>query len=335
MLMVQVFTPYHRLLLDDGSPSPDYVNAAQSLNELNQRVAMLARDSAPEQAALVWAKDRMAGQQAALSSVQNSIKRLPSPFDKWYSQIADDNWQLILVSSYNYINQAYKANVYSFYTNSIKGRYPFNNRTDIDVAMSDFTRFFKVNGVMDNFYENNLKPFVSINGNYYQVKTIDGRGLPIARTTLAQFRILKVLQAGLFRENPEQPAVSFKLEPHFLEATLSRVILKIGNQKMEYRHGPILSSKFTWPDESADSSIVSEKFEDLTGNKTLYQTEPGAWSLFRFIDQMEISYMSGRDVMILKTQVDGKYANYLLSTQRSPNPFDVKLYRAFELRDNL
>lgn len=333
--MVQVFTPYHRLLLDDGSPSPDYVNAAQSLNELNQRVAMLARDSAPEQAALVWAKDRMAGQQDALSSVQNSIKRLPSPFDKWYSQIADDNWQLILVSSYNYINQAYKANVYSFYTNSIKGRYPFNNRTDIDVAMSDFTRFFKVNGVMDNFYENNLKPFVSINGNYYQVKTIDGRGLPIARTTLAQFRILKVLQAGLFRENPEQPAVSFKLEPHFLEATLSRVILKIGNQKMEYRHGPILSSKFTWPDESADSSIVSEKFEDLTGNKTLYQTEPGAWSLFRFIDQMEISYMSGRDVMILKTQVDGKYANYLLSTQRSPNPFDVKLYRAFELRDNL
>lgn len=333
--MVQMFTPYHRLLLDDGSPSSDYVAASQSLNELNQKIAMLARDSAPEQTALVWAKDRMAGQQDALSAVQNSIKRLPPPFDKWYSQIADDNWQLVLASSYNYINQAYKANVYTFYTNSIRGRYPFNNKTDVDVAMSDFTRFFKVGGVMDNFYENNLKPFVSTNGNYYQVKTIDGRGLPISSATLAQFRILKVLQAGLFRENPEQPSVSFKLEPHFLEATLSKVVLQIGNQKMEYRHGPILSNKFTWPDESADTSVVSEKFEDLNGNKTLYQTEPGAWSLFRFIDQMEISYMSGRDVMILKTQVDGKYANYLLSTQRSPNPFDVKLYRAFGLRDNL
>ena len=39
--------------------------------------------------------------------------------------------------------------------------------------------------------------------------------------------------------------------------------------------------------------------------------------------------------MILKTNMDGKYANYLLSTQRSPNPFDVKIYRAFALRENL
>lgn len=333
--MVQMFTPYHRLLLDDGSPSSDYAAASQALNDLNQKVSMLSRDSAPEQAALAWAKDRMEGQQDALSAVQNAVKRLPAPFDKWYTQIADDNWRIILASSYNYINQAYKANVYTYYNSSIRGRYPFNGKANTDVAMSDFVRFFKVGGIMDSFYESNLKPFVSTNGSYYQVKTIDGRGLPISSASLAQFRVVRVIQGGLFSENPEHPTVSFKLEPHFLEVTLSRVILQIGDQKIEYRHGPILSNRFTWPTENADTSVVSEKFEDLSGNRTLYQTEPGAWSLFRFIDQMEISYASGRDVMILKTNVDGKYANYLLSTQRSPNPFDVKIYRAFALRDNL
>lgn len=333
--MVQMFTPYHRLLSDKSTAGGEYLTASKALDSLNQRVSVLARDSSPEQASLDWAKERMSGQQDALSDVQNAVKRLPTPFNKWYTQIADDNWRLILASSYSYINQAYKANVYNFYNSSIRGRYPFNGKADTDVAMSDFTRFFKPGGVMDSFYENNLKPFVSTNGSYYQVKTIDGRGLPISNATLAQFRVVRVIQGGLFNDNPEYPSVSFKLEPHFLEATLSRVTLQIGDQKFDYRHGPILASRLVWPTENADTSIVSERFEDLSGNKTSYQTEPGAWSLFRFIDQMEISYSSGRDVMILKTNVDGKYANYLLSTQRSPNPFDVKVYRAFGLRDNL
>lgn len=166
----------------------------------------------------------MEGQQDALSAVQNAVKRLPAPFDKWYTQIADDNWRIILASSYNYINQAYKANVYTYYNSSIRGRYPFNGKANTDVAMSDFVRFFKVGGIMDSFYESNLKPFVSTNGSYYQVKTIDGRGLPISSASLAQFRVVRVIQGGLFSENPEHPTVSFKLEPHFLEVTLSRVI---------------------------------------------------------------------------------------------------------------
>lgn len=333
--MIQTFTPYHRLLQDDDSNSPSYDLAVKALNGLKVRIGTMASNSAPEQIAIAWAKDRMDGKQEELTAMQESVKQLPAPFDRWYSQIADDNWRLVLASSYSYINQGYRANVYSFYNTSIRGRYPFNGQSETDVAMSDFTRFFKVGGVMDEFYNNDLKPFVATNGSYYQVKTVDGRGLPVSNASLAQFRALKVIQNGLFNQNPEAPTVSFKLEPQFLEVTLSKVVLKIDDQKMEYRHGPILSSRFTWPSENADTSVVSEVFEDLSGNKTSYQTEAGPWSLFRFIDRMEISYASGRDVMILKTNMDGKYANYLLSTQRSPNPFDVKIYRAFALRDNL
>lgn len=333
--MIQTFTPYHRLLQDDDSNSPNYDLAVRALNGLKVRIGMMASNSAPEQMALAWSKDRMDGKQEELTAMQEAVKQLPTPFDRWYSQIADDNWRLVLASAYNYINQGYKANVYSFYTTSIRGRYPFNRQSSTDVAMSDFTRFFKVGGVMDSFYTSELKPFVATNGSYYQVKTVDGRGLPVSNASLAQFRALKVIQNGLFSQSPEAPTVSFKLEPQFLEVTLSRVVLTIDGQKMEYRHGPILSNRFTWPSENSDTSVVSEVFEDLSGNRTSYQTEAGPWSLFRFIDRMEISYASGRDVMILKTNMDGKYANYLLSTQRSPNPFDVKIYRAFGLRDNL
>lgn len=333
--MQQMFTPYHRMLQDNDTPSAEYAAASDALTKLNNKVSTLARDSAPEQIALEWAKERMTAKQESLTEVQTASPRLPTPFNRWFQQVADDNWRLVLASAYQYINQQYKANVYSFYAGSLRGRYPFNHKTDVDVSLSDFTRFFKSGGIMDGFIEANLRPFVTGNSGYYQVKTIDGRGLPISNNTLAQFRAARVIQSGLFSENPVQPTVSFKLEPHFLEATLNRVILQIGNQQMEYRHGPILSSKFTWPDDMGDTSTVTERFEDLNGNKRTYQTEPGPWSLFRFVDQMQLNYASGRDVLILKTQVDGKYANYLLSTQRAPNPFDTKIYRAFSLRENL
>lgn len=58
---------------------------------------------------------------------------------------------------------------------------------------------------------------------------------------------------------------------------------------------------------------------------------PGPWSLFRLLDLMDVDYHSGRGVLILKANLGGLHANYLLHSQRSPNPFDIGLLRSFKL----
>ena len=52
--------------------------------------------------------------------------------------------------------------------------------------------------------------------------------------------------------------------------------------------------------------------------------DSGPWALFRLLDQMQVEQHSGRDVLLLKANLSGLQAKYLLHSQRSPNPFDAK-----------
>ena len=71
--------------------------------------------------------------------------------------------------------------------------------------------------------------------------------------------------------------------------------------------------------------------EDLGGRRMGMEQSSGTWSLFRLLDQMEVDHHSERDVLLLKASLSGLRANYLLHSQRSPNPFDVSVLRSFEL----
>src|SRR5690606_31145451 len=57
----------------------------------------------------------------------------------------------------------------------------------------------------------------------------------------------------------------------------------------------------------------------------------GVWSLFRLLDELQVDYHSDRDVLLLKADLGGMRAHYLLHSQRSPNPFDLILPRGFSL----
>ncbi len=46
---------------------------------------------------------------------------------------------------------------------------------------------------------------------------------------------------------------------------------------------------------------------------------------------MQSEYLTGRDVRVLKADLGGLRANYLLTSQRTPNPFDMSVLRTFRL----
>ncbi|MOA69320.1 hypothetical protein D3C78_1974390 [compost metagenome] len=57
----------------------------------------------------------------------------------------------------------------------------------------------------------------------------------------------------------------------------------------------------------------------------------GPWSLFRLFDLMQAEYLTGRDVLVLKADVGGLRANYLLTNQGASNPFDMDVLRTFRM----
>ncbi|MNT94808.1 hypothetical protein D3C72_2365680 [compost metagenome] len=46
---------------------------------------------------------------------------------------------------------------------------------------------------------------------------------------------------------------------------------------------------------------------------------------------MQTEYLTGRDVLVLKADVGGLRANYLLTNQGASNPFDMDVLRTFRM----
>ena len=252
-----------------------------------------------------------------------NCRPLPTP-------LSEDAWRLVLRDAYQHVNQHYQSEVYSFYAKAISKRYPFKGDSGSDVALSDFREFFKVQGVADRFFDGFLRPFVSGEKGGYRLRSIDGQSLPISRAYLDQMTAARVIRQGFFADNPVEPQVQFKLEPHTLDPSVSRSEFKLGDKTLEYRHGPIVPVSFKWPMEAEDgrTSLVLDR---MVGRPLGIEESTGPWSLFRLLDSMEREELSGRDVLVLKADVGGLRASYLLTSQRSPNPFDMSVLRSFRM----
>ena len=324
------FESLHRLLDDNNGPTADLIPAMTALNELQMQMASLARSSSPEQAAFEVAKIRMGGQRDALSNLRTASGRLPRPVGVWFNVLAEDTWRLVLSDAYRYLNQRYQSELYSFYAKAISKRYPFSAHSASDVAISDFREFFKAQGIADQFFDSYLRAFVSGDPGHYRMRSVDGQSLPISKVYLDQMAAARVIRQSFFADNPAEPQVQFKLEPYTLDPAVSRSALRFGDTTIEYRHGPIVPVSFKWPTDAEDgrASLVLDK---MVGRPLGIEKNTGPWSLFRLFDLMQTEYLTGRDVLVLKADVGGLRANYLLTSQRAPNPFDTGVLRTFRL----
>jgi len=324
------FETFHSLLDESNNPALELTATLQALNNLHLQLATAARSSQPEQAAFELAKSRMGGRLDPISMLRTSTTRLPQPLNSWLGTLADDSWRLVLEDAYRYINQRYQSDLYSPYTEALARRYPFNAASESDVAMTDFREFFKGQGVAERFFDDYLRPFVKGESNRYRLRSVDGRSLPVSPNSLSQMSRVHSIRRSFFSEDPEQPLIKFSLEPYSLDQSLSRADFQFGDKQLEYRHGPILPLALQWPAE-ADNGIAILIVEHPTGRRVGFQENTGPWSLFRLIERLESEPHSGRDVLMLKADLEGRRVNYLLMSQRSPNPFEMKDLRGFKL----
>lgn len=328
------FEPLHQLLDEEHNPGAELTQALRLLDELHLQLLALERESPPEQAAFRMVKQRMDGQQPLLSNLRNVAARLPSPLRGWFEQVTDDTWSQLLDGAYTHVNQRYQSEVYGMYAKAIQRRYPFEAHAASDVALGDFQEFFKPRGAMARFYESYLKPFVSVEGNRYRLRGLDGRSLPMSRSLLEQLNKAQIIRQGFFTEDQGEWAVRFTLAPYSLDQAVSRAILQVGDQELEYRHGPIVPMAFQWPGETGNSrsSLVLERGAERPLG---IEKNNGDWSLFRLFDLMQSEPASGRDAYLLKAELAGLRANYLLTSQRNPSPFQMATWRTFRLPEQL
>lgn len=333
-VLLRRFEPLHQLLDAEQNPGGDGLQALRLLNEWHLQLAALNREGATEQAAFKWVKQRMEGQQPLLGQLRDRAARLPQPLRGWLEAIVDDSWRLLLDDAYVHVNQRYQSEVYGFYAKAIQRRYPFNAQAASEVALGDFQEFFKPRGAMARFYETHLKPFVIAEGSRFRLRGLDGRSLPMSRSLLDQLAKAQVIRQGFFSEDQGDWAVRFTLAPYSLDPVVSRAVLRIGDKQLEYRHGPIVPTTFNWPEEADNgrSSLVLER-----GSQRPFGIEKnsGPWSLFRLLELMQSEPANGRNAQLLKADLAGLRANFLLTSTRHSGPFQMAAWRTFRLPEQL
>lgn len=288
------------------------------------------------QTALKTAKDRIQLNDAdAIYALHRISARLPQPMDRLVGKIADESWNVILLEAIKEIDRKWNNDVYSEFNRNLAHKYPFNPTAKTDVSLEEFEDFFGKNGVIDRFYQNELKPFLEESS--FKSKQGDSYRSLVQADVLIQLENAQRIQKAFFN-NKGVLGVEFTMSPLSMGAQAQRSLLNIEGQYVEYMHGPRRTYALIWPNtinsKGNQENSVKLTLSGLRGGTINSMTYNGPWALFRMLDQSHISSVNNNTLDIGFT-IKNISMRYQLIAQGEINPFTLSLLRSFKLSPSL
>ncbi|MCL6269342.1 type VI secretion system membrane subunit TssM [Sansalvadorimonas sp. 2012CJ34-2] len=324
------FRDIQGLLKTQNVQSPQLQETLAVVREMHdflEGIAM-APDSAEQAFKVARARFQGSGNDV-IKKVRIKAAQSPEPVKTWLNEIAGYSWQLILGNAHSYVNNMWQEQVYASYRRSLQGRYPLTISQDKEAPLQDFNQFFKPGGIEEQFFNDYLKPFVSTRN--WKVRKLDGRGLAVSSDTLKQLKRATLIRESFYQGGSDL-VVDFKLQPTKLDSEVRLFSLELGQQRMNYSHGPRTVKQFEW--DEAESSRARVVFEDLnqTVNRQQYD---GDWSWFRLFDASKLTSTGDpREFQVIFNEA-GREAKFRLIAGSSLNPFNKSLLRSYRLNSRL
>ena len=263
---------------------------------------------------------------AAINSVGelvNSLKReataLPPSVEAFVTEVANGTNGVIRRGVSGTLETRYREDVVRECREVVQDRYPFVAASTVDVPLADFGRVFGYGGVFDRFFKSELEPLVDTSRSPWTWRN-DASGVSVGPSLamLRQFESAKDIREMFFRPGGQESEVRFRLTPTELDADVTRFLLELDGQNVEYRHGPERSVAASWPGQSAGPAAVT--FEMRAGGRPNAAFQ-GAWAWFRLLDSARVSPET--EVRSELTFVrDGHQALVRLDAASVRNPFN-------------
>ncbi|MFP5350921.1 MAG: type VI secretion system membrane subunit TssM [Gammaproteobacteria bacterium] len=287
------------LMLRDAKERPAPISATiQKIRQMQEFVNELSVAPDPGKAAFEVAKARYQGGTGnTMTALIAHAKGMPDPLSRWLQALANETWRVILNSAHGHLNQQWRTQVRDACVTTIAGRYPFHSDAAGEVAMQDFTEFFKPQGVLDRFVTEFVKPFVETSGGGLSIRGVDSRGIGLSSATLAQISRAQTIKSVFFGANPSAPTVGFLMRPHSADKTVTRFTLEMGDNRITYNHGPKFWSTLTWVggDEKGRVRLIFEDVKDQQ-HSVIYE---GPWAWFRLQDRSKLTTTSVPNVYLV------------------------------------
>jgi type VI secretion system protein ImpL len=331
---------FHELnnLLIESSRAPAPINATiQRLSQLKEYVQEISMAPDPAKKSYEIVKARAdSGSGNPITALKGYAKSTPEPIQRWLLSLADQAGRSVGQSGHQFINSAWKSQVCGPFKQTLAGRYPFNRSSTDEVALLDFTAFFKPGGILDQFLKENMQSFVDARGNL-----LDTQGSGFSSSAIAEIQKAIAIRNTFFRENADMPSVSFELRPVSMDETDARFSLELGDQRITYTHGPKFWNTLSWTGDK-ESKRLRVLFEDLR-DASFDKIYSGPWVLFHLLDDASIKSTGQSNTYSIIFSVGGspndpKTTHKIIYEGRANsvnNPFRSDLLSSFRCPESL
>lgn len=310
--------------------APAYMDSiVKKINELKYYLQTIHNSPEPGQSAL---KAIIAELNLERTNPVTDLKRMSNdvaePLSGQLKHIADQAWNVELITALQELEVMWNKNIYEFYLNRIANKYPFNSAAADSVSLEDFQNFFGPKGRLQKFYDDYLKFFLEDNS---ELLIVNDRNL-ISADIMIALQHAQDIQNTFFDASGNM-SVEFSLKPLGLSGKFTMSTLNIDGQIIKYNHERSYASRLIWPnttrkDIETTLTLMGPKAETYAIRKT------GAWSLFKLLDSAQ-SKKSSEQTVDFTFKVGGGSMNYRLLVESANNPFIDNIFHNFNLPPNI
>ncbi|SHH79413.1 Intracellular multiplication and human macrophage-killing [Vibrio aerogenes CECT 7868] len=329
-------TPFADLnsMLTAVGDKPAYINEViGAVDELKLYLKGIQASPDEGMAALNATKSRMKLVNAdPIYTLRRIASGLPTPLDRILTKLSDESWHVIKQEAIKYLEVRWHNDVYRVFEEKLANRYPFNPASKKDASLADFESFFAPNGILDSFYQNQLKIFIdekSVLGS-----ESEGSQGVVKNSVLEQLKQAKQIREAFFNRKGILD-VSFSVEPLRLTSNKRRSVLNVDGQFLTYSHGSRENAELIWPNTLRDSAISKITLipakSNLSPRSIVIQ---GPWAFFRLLDFGDVIAASSTSVDY-RFRVDHGDMIYRINSEDDVNPFTQRLFKSFKLSANL
>ena len=261
-----------------------------------------------------------AAQLAALS------KDLPKPIAGMLKTVSDSGSSVASSGASASLSDAWRSKVLPLCQEAFN-RYPFVAGSSQDVPLDDFTHLLGPGGLMDGFFNDNLKSLIDSSTTPWKWQSADHVALGLSQDTLVEFQRAAAIRDALY-SGGTQMQVKFQLVPVSLDPALAKISLDIAGHAMTYDHGPTESAGFTWPGQDG-KTLVRVTITGANGGGETVTEKDGHWALLRLLDTARVIPSGQPDQFKLVFSVPAGSATFQLNASSVRNPFTMSALRSF------
>jgi type VI secretion system protein ImpL len=267
-----------------------------------------------------------------LARLGQQASRLPPPLGGILATATGKSTDIAAGASRKSIQDIYASTVLAFCRQAIDGRYPFARASTIDVGLSDFQQLMRPGGLLDSFFQTNLKPYVDTSGTPWKNQKANGADLGLSRAGLAEFELAQKIREDFFGANGAAIMAEFTLSPIEASSDVTQGSLDVEGQVLNFMRGQTPSQKMQWPaPNSSDKARLT--LTRANGQPAVIETA-GPWAFFRLLDRAKMD-ASLPDQMTIGFDANGATASFRLRASSVRNPFHARNLAQFQCAPQL